>query len=318
MAILLRTMGIRLMHVLLLMCLGLLVMFIFMIWLYQTEATHDSWIWFFNPLLIVHIRDLGNVAVAAALTLAVQFLFTQQTGIIKQGLYLFSLCIVCTFILWTGGRMAVFSSCFTLMLILVLAGLYKVISVQSALCIFLALIVSFYLVDLVAVFDWNGITRSSSTVSVVQQVATSGTGSLNQLSTGRWHMWSMSLKAMSESPIFGLGPYGYYFIPERTYGDQPHNLVVQFLVEWGIAGTFTVLMLLVGLAGKSLKALPQAFRSKDKDYIVSVSIVFALTLHALTGGTYFNVQPMYCLTLGFSGLCFSAYIAKPLGNKKSA
>lgn len=309
-AVFLRSVRVTLMQVLLLLTLGLLLMLGFMIWLYQTEAVHDSWIWFFNPLFVVHIRDLGNVAVVAALVLSIHFLFSSRLSLLHQTACLFALSVVFTFILWAGGRMAVFAFCFTFLWVLILAKYLRIISTKSIVLLFLALTLSFFLLEFVAVFDWNGIARSSNTLTDFQGISESDGALLNKISTGRWKMWSMSLNAVAESPFFGLGPYGYYFIPERSYGDQPHNLIIQFLVEWGVVGAGLVILLLIGLCVKSIKGLRQAFLQLDKDYIAGFAIVMALTIHALTGGTYFNVQPMYCLTLGFSGLCFSRYISK--------
>ena len=95
----------------------------------------------------------------------------------------------------------------------------------------------------VSLFEWNGFHRHLTPIE--KPITTTELSNINQISTGRSEMWALSLQAMSASPWFGLGPYGYFFIENRSYGDQPHNFLIQFLVEWGVIGTLLLLFALI-------------------------------------------------------------------------
>ena len=43
---------------------------------------------------------------------------------------------------------------------------------------------------------------------------------------------------------FGLGPQGYWYMPNRIRGIQPHNSFLQFVLEWGVVGSAIFLFLL--------------------------------------------------------------------------
>jgi O-antigen ligase len=110
----------------------------------------------------------------------------------------------------------------------------------------------------------------------------------------------MSLKAFWAEPWLGLGPYGYFFIPERVYDDQPHNFIIQFLVEWGVLGAGCMFALMLACFVFVLKRLPGAFKNQKVSFIMASTIICVLTLHGLTGGTYFKIQPLTFLSIAYA------------------
>lgn len=316
----LRVRGIELYRLFLVMAIGLMCILCFLLWLYNTEAYHDEWLWFFDPLLVVHMRDLGNIATVIAVTILTIYLLNTHYNHFQNFVLLLVLLTTWTFLLWSGGRMAVFSAAIVSLLILVMALTISKVSFYRVLLAFTFVMLSILLVEPISVFDWNGLTRSVATINIQSaESIVNDPAVINGLTTGRSTMWLMSISATMDSPIFGLGPYGYFFIPERTYGDQPHNLLVQFFVEWGIAGTLIVLLLLSGVGLAVLRQIVRAFSSRDQNYTCAVATVLVLTVHGLTGGTYFNVQPMFCLTLGFAGICLGPnYLVRSQSIKKAA
>ncbi len=68
----------------------------------------------------------------------------------------------------------------------------------------------------------------------------------NGTSSGRMAMWRAMLGAFAESPVFGLGSGSsrWAMPPEMARHVQPHNFVVQFLSDWGLAGAIPAFALL--------------------------------------------------------------------------
>ncbi len=272
--------------------------------------------WFQAPLFGPHIRDHGNLACVLSVSAAALLLMTRKIDIKDLG-WASLFAVATAFVIWTGGRMAMASVAVTLLFLVAFSlcqqatWLIKCVRIV----VLMALVgLAFKLADAFSLYEWNGLGRAAeqvqsvaATVTEAPKVAEQSTsvisqGKLNQLTTGRAHMWQLSIHAMLEEPWFGLGPYGYFFIPERVYDDQPHNFIVQFLVEWGVIGAVLMISMLLGLAWFLIKQLYQTRQQPSLDLLMSAAIVCVLTLHGLTGGTYFKIQPLTCLMIGFAGV----------------
>ena len=84
-------------------------------------------------------------------------------------------------------------------------------------------------------------------------------------------------------------------------GDQPHNLVLQFVLEWGVVGSAIFLALLAYAFFRGLAAhIVRAGREVDLAALSAGSVIVALTVHALVDGTYFHPQPSFYLALAFA------------------
>jgi O-antigen ligase/tetratricopeptide (TPR) repeat protein len=71
--------------------------------------------------------------------------------------------------------------------------------------------------------------------------------------TFRWHYWTGGMQALSQEPLLGVGPGGFgqaYLQHRRIQAEEevkdPHNAIVQGLVEYGVLGGSLRLGLLVG------------------------------------------------------------------------
>lgn len=112
---------------------------------------------------------------------------------------------------------------------------------------------------------------------------------------GRYELWEYTLSKYFENPIFGKGPGSFFMmtfsdmINENLPGDiphtQPHNMILQFLIEWGFVGTTIILVLLIKIFFKSLQIL-----LKYKKYIMLVPGLglIQLTFHGMVDGTFFH------------------------------
>ncbi len=90
-------------------------------------------------------------------------------------------------------------------------------------------------------------------------------------------------------------------MPNRVFGVQPHSLLVQFLVEWGLAGSLTFLeLLLYGFWRGFLKHVVRARGGLDIASLCTGSMIVILNLHGLVDGTNNHPQPSLYLALAFA------------------
>lgn len=121
--------------------------------------------------------------------------------------------------------------------------------------------------------------------------------------TGRSQIWLDALQASWQHPWFGRGMDGY-----RTSGCclrgtvQPHNTLVQWLMEYGVIGTLAVLWALWRIIGKRLvPALRQG--SANAGQAALLSVIAGLLVFGLVDGVFYHAVPL----LVFSILCALLY-----------
>jgi O-antigen ligase len=73
---------------------------------------------------------------------------------------------------------------------------------------------------------------------------------IEQVSSDRSRFWSETWRYASEAPWLGHGADGYRFIAPNQNGSQPHNMLLQWFVEYGVLGLVPLALLLVrGIRG---------------------------------------------------------------------
>ncbi|MEY4489883.1 MAG: hypothetical protein RIQ79_2391, partial [Verrucomicrobiota bacterium] len=87
---------------------------------------------------------------------------------------------------------------------------------------------------------------------------TANAASIQDVGSGRAYFWPVVWHQAWDSPWIGHGADAYQYIQPRLHGAQPHNALLQWLYEYGLAGTLPILLLLgagiVGLARKDTAA----------------------------------------------------------------
>lgn len=152
-----------------------------------------------------------------------------------------------------------------------------------------------------------------------QQISQSLAASADAISSGRLHIWAVSLQRWQESVAsmaFGFGPDAFVRLwivrdiwPSSTaYITHPHNTVIQWLLEFGAVGTIAVLAGLARLAWAALQSLRAAGEfSLPK---TASALLIALLVFALTDGLFYHAAPLTMAAL----LC--AYLSVSLGARR--
>ncbi len=285
--------------------LGAIVLVALLLLIYFLGDAPNAAAWAIHPPLGEHVRLMGMIASVALLVSVVIFLVKEENTFILQCVLLSCMLVSAAFLIWTGSRASMLLSVLTILIVAGVGKFYGLYRPYKIISIILCIGLSVWLADKFSIFEWNGIHRAVTVSTINAPLPVSGqevvTDFDDKLTTGRINMWSITLSAVKAAPWFGLGPYGYFFIPDRpNIFDHPHNFILQFLVEWGAVGASLLLALLAYLAWQGLKNLPAAFRSRDTDFVIAASIVFIMTMTGLVDGTYFLSQPLFCLATSFA------------------
>jgi len=127
-----------------------------------------------------------------------------------------------------------------------------------------------------------------------------GTSPGTDFSTGRYEMWVETTQSIGQNPLFGHGEGQFRFSVEIA-GEKfnhPHNSILQFLYQWGLAGTIALAL----LAFQSLKSLLQRVtRGKDVN-LPALGSACALVAMSTLEGSLYHIYPTMIVLLGFAVL----------------
>ena len=129
----------------------------------------------------------------------------------------------------------------------------------------------------------------------VKNVAT-GSEQAASAGTGRFTLWKDTIKKISERPLFGYGPQGFYGKNAITNNDAPHNEYLQMAGFLGIPALLFYLGALFSLAFDHWKKI------KELDPLViavsGVTVVYLFS--AFFGNPFFNTAPFFWMFLGLT------------------
>jgi O-antigen ligase len=118
--------------------------------------------------------------------------------------------------------------------------------------------------------------------------------SVNAVSSGRSGMWIYAIERALESPFYGHGPSSAKWLFAGTghaYAAQPHNSVVQFVMDFGFLGA----AILIFMFAKALHKLTVKFNpALDNEPLRRslVCFVLAFLVFSLTDGLLYHPLPM--------------------------
>ncbi len=206
-------------------------------------------------------------------------------------LNIFILTWLIAYLCFLGGRMSMISVLLGFSL-LILTLHHKKMPLKSIIGVMIISIGGgILLCELLSYYPWNGLFGS------IQR--TVETDSINELSSNRLAVWKATFNPILENLWFGLGPQGYYFMPGRVFGVQPHNVILQFLVEWGVIGSVSFIWLLLRLFIRGLRFNLQP-KAVNPYTLSAGACICTLTLNALTDGLYYHTQPSVYLAIAFA------------------
>ena len=299
-------------HVYLCYMAGTVVLALILLAIYQMGGAAGAKNWGMHPPVGTHVRMMGIAASVSIWVAVMVLLWRRYSSLIPQVLLSLALFTCSSFLVWTGSRASLLLVICTMSVGIVLLAQYRGLSKKHLFLVLMILLMSLPMASYVSVFSWNGLHRMVQTSVLPADESDSSVAAeatADQLTSGRMTIWRLSWREVKRSPWLGLGPYGYFFIPDRPrMYDHPHNLFLQFSLEWGLPGCMLLLALIAGLLWYGLKRVPEAFRQEDLGYVLSAGIVLMLTINGLVDGTFFVSEPLFCLALAFS--CFPFLTAR--------
>lgn len=146
-----------------------------------------------------------------------------------------------------------------------------------------------------ALAEWH-LLGNDSLVSRAQQGGLTG-------ATGRLQLWSDVVRAIAERPVFGYGPDGHRVLDCcGTYGpyiaktSQPHNVVLQLLEEFGLAGTLLLAALGVQMARLQAGGAWLARARERADLAALMAMLGGGVAFGLVDGPFYYPVPLMMLT----------------------
>jgi O-antigen ligase len=273
--------------------------------------------WGVDPPFGRHVR-LISIGIEVAVIAAVTLFLVHKKSFIKELLLLLCILVCATFLITTGSRASMLSTLLTIFVLAVFGLAAKKMHYWKLGMMALTIFLSVWMAEIFPVHSWNGMQRAIevSTVSVAVDKDASAYEVADTFTSGRMLVWSEAINAIKLSPLIGLGPNASIFFVKAPYAhDQPHNFILQFLIEWGIIGASLLIAILVSFAWHGIKNLPRAFQEEDTDYVLAAGVVFVLTVNGLTDGTYYHVQPIICMATAFAVFPFFSMKEKAVFNK---
>lgn len=258
------------------------------------------------PPFLGNIRIMGMLISVVLLAAIIMFLFENKSKL-RAAFLAINILLFAAFLIWTASRMSVLAVIISLSLIFTLSqfwlgGLGKKFT--------LVVLILFLSAPLGQKFSlpWGGFERiiNSATTSMEAD------GSLERFSSGRITLWRVSLSAIKESPIFGRAPLAFLFLEERFQSEKPgrewysHNIVIDWLLEWGVIGTGLFILFLLTIAKAIIKQLKQRILSKDTAWLTAVSSIMVLTITGMADSTYFVMLSVIILATSFAAILLPA------------
>lgn len=247
---------------------------------------------------IPHFANIRHFAyyLAVGLTLCTYLMFNHKKGNITRIITTFlMLSVLWGFLLWSGSRGGIVASgiggIFTGLFLVKKKKKFFIILILSILLGFIGSL--FFQVDHTSLGAANAIKRTSIGARIL--------------------IWTEALHDVKGSLLFGLGPDSFRFFPRLRNGFiQPHNALVQGILEWGIPGTIMFILLLFMLM---YKGFVRIVIQKQTYFYGIKSTALALTVAYLcfgfVDGVYYHALPLTLLAYAF------AVISLP-GAKKNA
>ena len=149
----------------------------------------------------------------------------------------------------------------------------------------------------------------NSLYGIVRLKASVQGGTTDDVSSGRFDMWSGTWDAILHRPLMGYGAGQYFAVVHDKLGgfNHPHNIVLQVLFQWGFVGAICYFALAMLLVLRVFAALRRPQQADAPALLVGVSL---LTM-SLYEGALFHTYPS--MMIAFALALIIAPRRKPTG-----
>lgn len=235
-----------------------------------------------------NIRHLGYFLAPAAAAMAVRYVMVSENSLLSLCCYI----AAAFYLIYTGSRGGAVAAVSGLMIIAVycLWHRYRPNWTRVLILISVTFLLSL-LSELVPTLPWKPLfTRG------VDAMTQSGAEMLG----GRAEVWKSTIEAIMVKPLLGHGPALMWQIPEYlgiTF-QQPHNILLQFLLHWGFVGTFLILATVAAFTRNSWVAIIR----QPAQAIVPFAVFTTMSIHGMVDGGLFYPYSTVIAIIAFASL----------------
>jgi O-antigen ligase len=177
---------------------------------------------------------------------------------------------------WTGSRGMVLSTVGAVVVAAILIPAMRRVTVLGAAVLTLAIGI--------AAVAWLPVPNGNMMGATRQVAATTQ----HELTTGRLQIWTNVIHAIVRRPVLGYGPGQMPVVaPFGTMG-QPHNFVLQILLDWGAAGLVCVLI----LAYFYVRRVMPVLREEGERYAAPLTGMMSILALSMIDAAMFHVLPV--------------------------
>ncbi|ORT49223.1 hypothetical protein ST37_12325 [Vibrio sp. qd031] len=239
-------------------------------------------------------RYQGYLVLFSTISLTITLLTTNA----KKHTYLLT-ALSFGYMIWLGGRGTFVAYFVTLCLALFLLLSKQELSLREVLRLISVLVASTIASIPFSIFTWNGLVRFAKKSESVEAMSS---GAFQ----ARVSLWHEAIQNFTQKPLFGYGAEGHFFNTDIGYL-QPHNLLLQWLIEFGLFATIALIALLAILSLQVL--LTHTFKSEFSSLPLFCGFI-ALLIQGTVDGNFYHGAPLML----FFSICASltAMTTQPL------
>ncbi|MDV6251378.1 O-antigen ligase family protein [Vibrio sp. EA2] len=244
----------------------------------------------FKLIVSYNIRQIGYVVMLGCLFCIVKLIFIERKW--DGGFYVLLFIINCSMLFWLGGRGATLAFIASIILLISILKKEFIAKCKILVSTVILMILSYIVSIPFSVFSWNGANRFYMMWS--QHIDEP----LRKISNGRFELWQESISLILQKPLLGYGPEAHAF--ETKIGFlQPHNALLQSLLEFGIMGTIPFLIMIFYIV-KNAKINSAAEPTINN--LFCFGLISAILIHSLYSGPLYHATSMILVCIA------SAYI----------
>jgi len=266
----------------------MLVIILNMLLAYQLhpEFRIDS-VWAKRPPLYSNIRHAGYHVCVVSIFL----LFLLQKLLSWKEQVFFTTLLLCfwAFNFWMGGRGSVVAAMMGSFIFIGMLYWKRQSWKGVLLSLLMAMCLGLLLSEFFVVFDWNGF--------LIAFRETVDAPNAERFSAGRTGQWLHAIELIKESYLSGMGTGLYRFSGAPGPLSQPHNFILQFILDWGVFGALCMLFLLAYFFIAGFKRHMHVSGNINVFSLCCGAVLLALLALGMIDGTFYHTQPTFYFML---------------------